>query len=214
MDQHDDPVVSEDAENAATALEELHETEAEFHAAQAEAAAHEQPLLPAGEPMRSMFRVLGTVEQVVGSLLLVLILILVLAQVALRYIPGAYAPWSGELARLSMVWATFLLAGYLIAYPPHHIAIKVIDYVVKGRGLAGVKLFVNLVILGTCAVLIYGSWTLVTTTVDQVTPAGGLSLRFVNAIPLIGLVLVAIRVVLAIVIRDIPTLKNGTEEPA
>ncbi|HET9259521.1 MAG TPA: TRAP transporter small permease [Acidimicrobiia bacterium] len=213
MDQHDDPV-SDGLENHPTALDELHETEAEFHAAQAEAATREQPLLPESEPMRSIFRFLGTVEEVVGSLLLVLILILVLAQVALRYIPGASAPWSGELARLSMVWATFLLAGYLIAYPPHHIAIKVIDYVVKGRWLAGVKLFVNLVILGTCAVLIYGSYTLVTTTVDQVTPAGELSLRFVNSIPLIGLILVAIRVVLAIVIRDIPALRNGSEEPA
>ena len=213
MDQHDDPPVSDVADHA-SALDELHQTEAEFHAAQEEAAARERPLLPESEPMRSIFRVLGTVEQVLGSLLLVLILILVLAQVALRYIPGASAPWSGELARLSMVWATFLLAGYLIAYPPHHIAIKVIDYVAKGRWLTGVKLFVNLVILGTCAVLIYGSYTLVTTGVDQVTPAGGLSLRFVNAIPLVGLVLVAVRVVLAIVIRDIPALKNGSEEPA
>lgn len=213
MDQHDDPPVSDVADHA-SALDELHQTEAEFHAAQEKAAARERPLLPESEPMRSIFRVLGTVEQVLGSLLLVLILILVLAQVALRYIPGASAPWSGELARLSMVWATFLLAGYLIAYPPHHIAIKVIDYVAKGRWLTGVKLFVNLVILGTCAVLIYGSYTLVTTGVDQVTPAGGLSLRFVNAIPLVGLVLVAVRVVLAIVIRDIPALKNGSEEPA
>lgn len=214
MDQHDNPPVSDDGANSPSAIEELHETEAEFHAAQAEAAAREQPLLPASEPMRSIFRVLGNVEQVVGSLLLVIVLILVLAQVALRYIPGAAAPWSGELARLSMVWGTFLLAGYLVAYPPHHIAIKVIDYVVKGRWLAGVKLFVNLVMLGTCAVLIYGSYTLVTTGVDQVTPAGELSLRFVNSIPLVGLILVVIRVILAIVIRDIPALKNGSEGPA
>jgi TRAP-type C4-dicarboxylate transport system permease small subunit len=212
MDQHDDPSLSDDVATHPTALDELHETEAEFLAAQAEAAAREQPLLPESEPMHSIFRVLGTVEQVVGSLLLVLILILVLAQVALRYIPGAAAPWSGELARLSMVWVTFLLAGYLIAYPPHHIAVKVIDYVAKGRWLTGVKLFVNLVILGTCAVLIYGSYTLVTTGVDQVTPAGGLSLRLVNAIPLVGLILVSVRVILAIVIRDIPGLRNGSEE--
>lgn len=213
MDQHDDPTVSDDGAHHPSALEELHETEAEFHAAQEEAAALDQPLLPESEPMHSIFSVLGRLEQLVGSLLLILILILVLAQVALRYTPGASAPWSGELARLSMVWLTFLLAGYLIAYPPHHIAIKVIDFVAKGRWLAGVKLFANLVILGTCAVLIYGSYTLVTTGVDQVTPAGGLSLRFVNAIPLVGLILVAIRVVLAIVIRDIPALKNGSEEP-
>lgn len=183
----------------------------ELESLETDPSAGEEPLLPSSEPMRSIFRVLGVVEQVVGSLLLMLILVLVLTQVGLRYIPGA-APWTGELARLSMVWATFLMAGYLVAYPPHHIAIQVIDYVAKGRWLAAVKLFVNVVILATCLVLIYGSYTLVTTDVDQMTPAGGLSLRFVNAIPLVGLVLVALRAVLGIVVRDIPALRSDDGE--
>jgi TRAP-type C4-dicarboxylate transport system permease small subunit len=163
--------------------------------------------------MRTIFKALGKLEQILGSLLLVMILVLVLAQVAIRYLPGS-AAWTGELARLSMVWATFLMAGYLVAYPPHHIAIQVIDYVAKGRWLDVVKLFVNIVILLTCIVLIYGGYALVTTGVDQVTPAGELSMRFVNAIPLIGLVLVAIRAVLGIVVRDIPALRGRSREPA
>ena len=173
----------------------------------------EPPLLPVSEPMRTIFRALGLLEQIVGSLLLGLILVLVLAQVAQRYLPGA-APWTGELARLSLVWVTFLMAGYLIAYAPHHIAIQIIDYVAKGRWLASIKLFVNLVILATCLVLIYGSYSLVTTSVDQVTPAGELSMRFVNAVPLVGLILVVMRVVLAIVDKDIPALRGRGEEPA
>jgi TRAP-type C4-dicarboxylate transport system permease small subunit len=172
------------------------------------AQAHEV-LLPTREPLRTIFRGLGLLEQIVGSLLLLLILVLVLAQVAYRYIPGA-VPWTGELARLAMVWAAFLVAGYLIAYPPHHIAIQIVDYVAKGRWLAVVKLFVNLVILATSLFMIYGSYTLVTTAVDQVTPAGELSLRFVNSVPLVGLVLVALRAVLGIVIRDIPALLGRT----
>lgn len=179
----------------------------------AEEMPEEPPLLPESEPMRTIFRTLGMLEQIVGSLLLGLILVLVLAQVAQRYLPGA-SPWTGELARLSMVWVTFLMAGYLIAYAPHHIAIQIIDYVAKGRWLASIKFFVNLVILATCLVLIYGSYTLVTTGVDQVTPAGGISMRFVNAIPLIGLVLIVVRVVLAIVIKDIPALRGRDGEPA
>jgi TRAP-type C4-dicarboxylate transport system permease small subunit len=163
--------------------------------------------------MRTIFRALGLLEQIVGSLLLGLILVLVLAQVAQRYLPGA-SPWTGELARLSLVWVTFLMAGYLIAYAPHHIAIQIIDYVAKGRWLASIKLFVNLVILATCLVLIYGSYALVTTSVDQVTPAGELSMRFVNAVPLVGLILVIMRVVLAIVGKDIPALRGRGEEAA
>lgn len=185
--------------------------EEELHALKTEGPPAEPPILPASEPTRTVFRVLSVLEQVLGSLLLVLVLVLVLAQVAIRYLPGS-AAWTGELARLSMVWATFLMAGYLVAYPPHHIAIQVVDFVAKGRWLAGVKLFVNVVILSTCLALIHGSYTLVTTAVDQVTPAGNLSMRFVNSIPLVGVVLVAARAVLGIVIRDIPALRGGGDQ--
>lgn len=176
-------------------------------------AVDKEPVLPPRGPMRTIFRAIGLIEQIIGSLLLAMILILVLAQVAQRYLPGA-APWTGELARLSMVWAAFLMAGYLMAYPPYHIAIQVVDYVAKGRMLMAVKLFVNLVILSTCLFMIYGSYTLVTTTVSQVTPAGGISLRFVNSIPLVGLILVAIRAALGIVVRDIPALRGRNVDAA
>jgi TRAP-type C4-dicarboxylate transport system permease small subunit len=192
--------------------EELHALEEELQALETDVIPDEEPLLPSSGPMRTVFQTLGLLEQIVGALLLLLVLILVLAQVAQRYLHWA-APWTGELARLSMVWATFLLAGYLVAYPPFHVAIRVIDYVAKDRWLALVKLFVNVVILATTLVLIYGSYALVTTGVDQVTPAGELSMRFVNAIPLIGLVLVAVRAVLGIVIRDIPALRARSGGP-
>jgi TRAP-type C4-dicarboxylate transport system permease small subunit len=166
----------------------------------------EPPLLPASEPLRSIFRAIGMVEQVVGSLLLLSILVLVLIQVAQRYLPGTW-PWTGELARYSLVWATFLLAGYLIAYPPRHIAIHVVDFVVGGFWLAVIKLFVNLVILVTAVVMIYGSYTLLATDIGQVTPAAELPMRYVNFVPLVGLVLVAVRAVLGIVVDDVPALR-------
>ena len=207
MARHDGPPADgADSANDGHA-DEIEALEEELDALKTEGPPAEPPILPSRGPMRTVFRVLGVLEQVLGSLLLVLILVLVLAQVAIRYLPGS-AAWTGELARLSMVWATFLMAGYLVAYAPHHIAIQVVDFVAKGRWLAGVKLFVNVVILATCLVLIHGSYTLVTTAVDQVTPAGGLSMRFVNAIPLVALVLVAARAVLGIVVRDIPAFRG------
>lgn len=165
------------------------------------------PLLPEREPLRTVFRVIGLSEQIVGSLLLLLILILVLSQVAQRYVPGTW-PWTGELARISMVWATFLMAGYLIAYPPHHVTIQVVDFVLRGRSLAVVKLFVNIVILLTSIALIYGSVALLVTDIGQVTPAAELPLRIVNGVPLIGLVLIFLRAVLGIVVRDVPAIRG------
>ena len=61
---------------------------AELHALEIEESAAEPPLLPAREPMRTIFRALGLLEQIVGSLLLLLILVLVLAQVAQRFWRG------------------------------------------------------------------------------------------------------------------------------
>lgn len=197
----DDGMEVEDAEH----LEGDSEDEKFYSPLEGDTSPEAEALLPLGEPQRKIFLLVGRVEQVVGSLLLVMVLVLVLAQVAQRYIPGAW-PWTGELARLSMVWATFLLAGYLIAYPPYHISIRIIDYVVKGRWLHGVKLFVNVVILATSLILLYGAYRLIADDIGQVTAAGEIPLRFVNTIPLIGIALVVIRAVLGIVVRDVPGL--------
>jgi TRAP-type C4-dicarboxylate transport system permease small subunit len=163
-------------------------------------------LLPSREPLRTIFRGIGVLEQIVGSLLLLLILTLVLIQVAQRYIPGAW-PWTGEVARYSLVWATFLMGGYLIANHPYHIAIHIVDFVVAERGLAVIKLLVNVLILVTTLVLMYGSYELVATDIGQVTPAAELPMRFVNTLPLIGLFLIALRAVLGIVVDDVPALR-------
>jgi TRAP-type C4-dicarboxylate transport system permease small subunit len=169
-------------------------------------------LLPAREPWRSILHWLGVAEQVIGSILLVVILVLVLAQVIQRYVPGSW-PWTGEVARLGMVWATFIMAGYLAAHD-RHIAIHVVDWVLSGRSLAAVKLFVNIVVLATCLALVYATWQLVSTDIGQVTAAAQLPLRFVNAVPIIGFALVALRVVLAIALRDIPALLGRQEAMA
>jgi TRAP-type C4-dicarboxylate transport system permease small subunit len=156
---------------------------------------------------------IGVIEQVVGAFLLFVILVLVIALVAQRYLPGANFPWTGEVARLSMVWGTFIIAGYLAAHD-RHIAIHVVDYVLGERALAAVKLFVNLVVLVACVVLMYATYQLVESDIGQVTAAAEIPLRFVNAVPIIGFALTALRAVLGIVVNDIPALADRTESGA
>ena len=165
-------------------------------------------LLPVSEPWRSILHGIGVIEQVIGSVLLAVILVLVLGQVAARYVPGSWV-WTGEVARLSMVWTTFAMAGYLAAHD-RHIAIHVVDWVLGGRALAAVKLFVNVGVLVTCLMLLYATFVLVDTDIGGVTPAAELPLRFVNAVPLVGFALVALRVGLAIVLVDVPALRGRT----
>ena len=126
------------------------------------------------------------------------VFVLVLAQVLQRYVPGAW-PWTGEVARLALVWATFAIAGYLAAFD-RHIAIHVVDYVLGGRALALVKLFAHVVVLVTCVALVYATWQLLTEDIGQVTAAAQIPLQIVNAMPIIGFSLVALRAVLGIVL--------------
>lgn len=165
-------------------------------------------ILPGREPWRRIVHAIGVVEQAVGGVLLFAILFLVVALVAQRYLPGVNFPQTGEIARLSMVWLTFLMCGYLAAHD-RHIAIHVVDYVLGERALAAVMLFVNLVVVATCLVLAFATAQLVTEDIGQVTPAAEIPLRYVNAVPIIGFLLTAFRAVLWIALRDVPALFRG-----
>lgn len=167
-------------------------------------------VLPAREPWRAIVHGIGIVEQVSGAVLLAAILFLVVALVAQRYLPGVNFPQTGEVARLAMVWGTFLMAGYLMAHD-RHIAIHVVDYVLEGRALAAVKLVVNLIVLVTCVVLAYATYLLVAGDIGQVTPAAEIPLQFVNTIPIIGFVLTALRALLWIAVHDLPAVLGRTE---
>jgi TRAP-type C4-dicarboxylate transport system permease small subunit len=167
-------------------------------------------ILPEREPWRAIVHGIGIAEQVIGAVLLAVILILVVALVAQRYLPGVNFPQTGEVARLAMVWGTFLMAGYLMGHD-RHIAIHVVDYVLAGRTLAAVKLVVNLIVLVTCVVLAYATYLLVAGDIGQVTPAAEIPLQFVNAIPIVGFALTALRAVLWIVMHDVPAVLGRQE---
>ena len=167
-------------------------------------------VLPAREPWRAIVHGIGVVEQVIGAVLLAVILILVVALVAQRYLPGVNFPQTGEVARLAMVWGTFLMAGYLMAHD-RHIAIHLVDYVLVGRVLATVKLVVNLIVLVTCLVLAYATYLLVAGDIGQVTPAAEIPLQFVNAVPIVGFTLTALRALLWIAMHDVPAVLGRAE---
>ncbi len=167
----------------------------------------EPPLLPRAEPLRTIFKGIAVAEQVVSAVLLFVLLGLTIALVIQRYLRTGW-PGTGELARYMMVWGTFLIAGYLVAYPPRHITIAVVDYFVKGRALGVIKLFADVVILIGSLVVLYGGYQLLASDIGQTTPAAGLPLKLVNSIPVIGFVLVAFRAILGIIVRDIPMLRG------
>ena len=194
-------------ERAAAAVQEARDLEAESLGGESN-----PELLPTRDPWRSVLHGIGIAEQVAGATLLVVILILVLAQVAIRYLPGVSAAWTGEIARLSMVWMTFLMAGYLAAHD-RHISIQVVDFVLGERARAAVRLFADLVVLATCVVVIAAIYQLLADDIGQVTAAAELPIWIVNFVPIIGFTLTAMRMVIAIVVRDLPAVTGRATRP-
>lgn len=170
-------------------------------------------ILPGREPWRSIVHGIGIVEQAVGAFFILVILILVVSLVAQRYLPGVSLPWTGEVARLSMVWATFVMSGYL-ASRDRHIAIHLVDYVLNGRALTAIKLAANVIVFVTCVGLVYATIQLLADDVGQVTPAAEIPLLIVNSVPIVGFSLTALRAALAVAVIDLPALRRPSESAA
>ncbi|MCP2252766.1 TRAP-type C4-dicarboxylate transport system, small permease component [Prauserella aidingensis] len=142
-------------------------------------------------------RWLSTVESAVGGLLLATILVLMLGQALQRYLPTGGWVGSGELARFSLVWLTFAMAGYLMERDGH-VTLKVIDTVTRGLTRRLVFLFANIMVAIVCLNLAYEAFVLVTDDSSQVSPALGIPIRWFYVIPLVGFLLTALRSVVAV----------------
>ena len=76
-------------------------------------------------------RVVTAIELAIGAAAMLLIFFLVLVQALQRYLPVDGWSWTGELARFSLVWLTFVVAGVLVTRDSH-ISIEMIDAVPTG----------------------------------------------------------------------------------
>jgi TRAP-type C4-dicarboxylate transport system permease small subunit len=168
-------------------------------------------LLPEQPRLRAALRALGFAEQAVGTALIVVVLVMVLVQVAQRYLPGGW-PWTGEVARLSLVWSTFALAGYLMAHD-RHISIQIIDFVLPPRVLGAFKLLGHLVVALTCVALVAATYLLIADDIGQRTAAAEIPLAWLYVMPLLGFLFTALRAALAIWLVDLPEV-GGRETTA
>ena len=164
-------------------------------------------LLPAREPLRSIFRYLGLAEQAVAVSCMFVILTLVLLQVLQRYLPEGGWAWTGEVARLAMVWLAFILSGYLLALD-RHITIQVVDYLLPPRALGALKVGVHVVVGATSLVMAYSIYSLIADDIGQRTPAAQIPLVWIYVVPLVGFLLTTLRAGLWIVVSDIPQIRG------
>jgi TRAP-type transport system small permease protein len=135
-----------------------------------------RPSLP-----RRILRGVVTAEKAVIVVLMVAILLLVVTQVVMRFVFQRPLFWSDELARYCYVWLSFI-AAVAVTAGRSHIRIDVINYYLGRRGQRFVELLAGLLVVGSCTVLVVGSWQWLMTTIRPVSPALGLQMVFVYGV--------------------------------
>lgn len=154
-------------------------------------------------------RVVTAIELAIAIAALLLIFFLVLAQAGQRYLPIDGWPWTGELARFSLVWLTFLSAGVLVT-SDSHIAIEMVDGLGGPRVRRVVRVLSCLIVAAVGYGLTVEALELVDTQSILKSPAMGMPMSWLYGISLIGFVSTTIRALIAAVQYAV----LGAPEPA
>lgn len=158
-------------------------------------------------------RVLVHVEEAFGALLLVAITVLVVLQVAGRYAIASPLVWTDEVARLGLVWLTFVGAAFVMSHG-EHITVELFGKILGRTGVKVVEVVAMLVVLGTCLAFLPGTLEVAVDTHGVTSPALGFPRSLIYAAVLAGLALMALHAVLRVVEiltgRDAPTEEETT----
>ncbi|MET0997404.1 MAG: TRAP transporter small permease subunit [Marmoricola sp.] len=143
-------------------------------------------------------RVETAVELAIGCAALLLIFALVLAQAGQRYLPIDGWPWTGELARFSLVWLTFCVAGVLVT-TDNHLSIEMIDMVGNEMVRRVARVLSCLIVAAVGVALCTEALELMETQSRLLSPAMQMPMSWLYGISLIGFVSVAVRGLVAAV---------------
>lgn len=106
-------------------------------------------------PLTNLVRWMIRGEQGIAALLLFIILSTMALQVFARYVFGAPFSWSEEVARLSLIWLTFISAAFVMAQG-RHIAVDMISSRLGDRGKFLIECFSYIVVAAACLLLLIG----------------------------------------------------------
>lgn len=170
---------------------------------------------PAGvgppQPRSAVIRRLEIAELVVGALMITMIFALILTQATQRHLPVSGWVWTGELARFGLVWLAFSLAGYLVGRD-EHITLKLVDFLLRGRMLRAVWILANLVVAAVAIAFAVDAAELVFGGSPQTTPAMNIPLSWTYVVPMVGLVLAALRALANTFLPQPPSMETLPEE--
>ncbi|MEZ6127712.1 MAG: TRAP transporter small permease [Planctomycetaceae bacterium] len=114
-----------------------------------------RPVHPDTAPFSGCVKWLIFGEQTLAALFLFVILATMGAQVFARYFFGAPFSWSEEVARLALIWMTFMSAAFVMAQG-RHIAVDVLSPRLSRRAQVRLECMSHLVVKLSCLTLLVG----------------------------------------------------------
>jgi len=130
-------------------------------------------------------------EKTIAGLFLFIIVSTMAAQVFARYVFGAPFQWSEEVARLALIWMTFMSAAF-VAAEGRHLAVDMISSRTGDRGKLLIECLSYVVVAVTCLLLLAGGASFVWYVGKVGSPALGVPKSFWYGAGMLGLLLMAI----------------------
>lgn len=136
-------------------------------------------------------RALVNAERVLAAGFLVLVFVLVLSQVASRYIFSSPLTWTEELARFALVWLTFISAGFVMARRLH-VTVDLLAAKLGKRAALVMDSFAMLVVLVVSGAMAYAGLQFALTAARLKAPATQLPMSVVYTAAAAGFALIFI----------------------
>ncbi|MCT1551981.1 TRAP transporter small permease [Brevibacterium casei] len=160
------------------------------------------------ERRSALYRWAISLERAIGILLMVGVFALVLLQVITRYVFDSPLSWTEEVARLTLVWLTFLAAAYVTSRRSH-ITVDLIATVVPRRVARAIGTFARLVVLAVSAFMAVAGIMMVDIVAAIAMPASGLPTALLYLAATIGFILIFIHTIIEFVM----VAKHPDENP-
>ena len=153
-------------------------------------------------------------EQSLAALLLFVILTTMGAQVFARYFFGAPFQWSEEVARLALIWMTFISAAFVMAQG-RHITVDLISPRLSVRGQLWLEYVSHAIVTASCLLLLIGGSRFVWGVRKVASPSLGIPKSYWYGALCVGLVLMAIHSfvnLLQVLATGRPTVREAIAE--
>ena len=142
-------------------------------------------------PLANFVRWMVICEKTIAGFFLLVIVSTMAAQVFARYVFGAPFQWSEEVARLALIWMTFISAAFVMA-ERRHIAVDMISVRLGDRGKLFIECMSYVIVAVTCLLLLIGGASFVWYVGKVASPALGVPKSWWYGAGMMGLLLMAV----------------------